>query len=296
MLDIGYKVKPLASFIYKNILDNEDYYKKYKLLKKELTLIEFSYWCVGFTIVFPIIATAFLEFLWFLIAYIFGFSVLITVSLAIFFIPLFLLLTSALALVIIYIYPDYKIYKRVKNLDMNTIIAVIYLELLNSAGLPPQLSFKIMSKFKEFGEVWVETKYIDRLLNLGVDLPTALEKAIATCPKSLWKQLLEDMKEVIKGGGDLKTFFQQKMEVMIDTFKNRNKAFVDFLGIIVEIYITLVIVGSIFVLILTLVAAMLGAMDTNTVIFLQKFLIFFFIPFISFLLAIVVKEANPFAG
>jgi flagellar protein FlaJ len=296
LLKIGYKLKSLASFIYKNILDSEDYYKKYKLLKKELTLIEFSYWCAGFTVFFPIISTIILELLWFLFSYIFGFNILITISLAILFIPMFLLLTSALALVIIYLYPDYKIYKRVKNLDMNTIIAVIYLELLNSAGLPPQFSFKIMSKFKEFGEVWIETKYIDRLLNLGVDLPTALEKAIETCPKSLWKQLLEDMKEVIKGGGDLNTFFQQKMEVMIDIFKNRNKAFVDFLGIIVEIYITLVIVGSIFVLILTLVAAMLGAMDVNTVIFLQKFLIFFFIPFVSSLLVLVVKEANPFAS
>jgi len=295
LLKIGYKFKPLATFLYKNILNEKSYSKKYSLLKKDLTLIEFSYWCAGLLVVFPIIATIVGEILWGLMALIFKINFTLYISLAILFIPLLLILNSALAIIIIYLYPDYKIYKRTKNLDINTITTVIYLDLLISSGLPPFYAFKIISNFKEFGEIYVETRYISRLLNLGVDLPTALEKTIETCPPSLWRTLLEDMLEIIKSGGNLREFFQQKIEEMQDLFKNRNKAFVDFLGIVVEIYITLVIVGSIFILILTLVAAMLGAMDPNMVLFLQKFLIFFFIPFLSFLLVLVVKEANPFS-
>jgi len=210
-------------------------------------------------------------------------------------IPLLIILGFALAFVIIYIYPDYKLYRRKKSLDYNSILATIYMELLYTAGLPPTHIFKILSKFPEFKEVWVESKYINSLVNLGVDLPTALEKASETCPDSLWKKLIDGMREMIVSGGDLRTYFLQKREEMIDTFRAKYKAYTDFLGILTEVYINLVIVGTIFITIIVFVAAMLNVFPPNLAAFLLKSLTYFVVPFFSVLITILIKEANPFS-
>jgi len=260
-----------------------------------LTLIEFSYWAAGFLIAFPFYFMFFSLLFWFFLAFLLSINIILTITIAFTLIPLFIILGFAVAFVIIYIYPDYKLYKRKKSLDYNSILATIYMELLYTAGLPPTHIFKILSDFPEFKEVWVESKYINSLLNLGVDLPTALEKASETCPDSLWKKLIDGMREMIISGGDLRTYLLQKREEMIDTFRARYKAYTDFLGILTEVYINLVIVGTIFITIIIFVAAMLNVFPPTLAAFLLKFLVYFVVPFFSVVITILIKEANPFS-
>ncbi len=292
---IGKKFKGLAKFVYDNILNDPNYIKKYSKLKKEETLIEFSYWGAGFMVVFPIYFLIGLILFWIFLSFVLGFNLLIFLSILFTLIPLGIILGIAVAFVLLYIYPDWKLYKRKKSLDANTALATIYMELLYTAGMPPQYIFKILSKFPEFKEVYVEAKFINRLINLGIDLPNALDRAAKTCPDSLWKQLIEGMKEMIISGGDLRTYLNQKREEMIDAYRAKYKAYTDFLGILIEVYINLVIVGAIFLTIIVFVAAMLNAIPPVLAAFTLKFLIYFVLPFFSLILTLLIKESNPFA-
>ncbi|MEO2154806.1 MAG: type II secretion system F family protein [Nanoarchaeota archaeon] len=234
-------------------------------------------------------------FLWTFLSFALGINFLTFFLIAITSIPLGLILGAAVAFFLIYIYPDWKIYKRKKSLDANAALATIYMELLYTAGMPPQYIFKILSKFPEFKEVHVEAKFINRLVNLGVDLPTALERAVKTCPDSLWKQLIDGMRQMIISGGDLRIYLKQKRDEMIDAYRARYKAYTDFLGILTEVYINLVIVGAIFLTIIVFVAAMLNAIPGTLAALLLKFLIYFVLPFFSFIITILIKESNPFS-
>jgi len=206
----------------------------------------------------------------------------------------FIAITFGLGLLIFlvgYFYPDAKISEKKKNIMNNLPFATIYMATLSSAGMSTDRIFKILSHFKEFGEISYEAGRITRDVEmLGMDIVTALEKAADRTPSSQFRELLWGMRSTITTGGDLNRYLIEKSKSYMAEYRRFLDKFVDQLSLLMEVYITAVIVGSIFFIIM---GTILGLMGGGEPILLVKLIVYFGIPLLSIMFMILVAGLSP---
>jgi flagellar protein FlaJ len=190
-----------------------------------------------------------------------------------------------------YMYPGMRTSDIRKNIMNNLPFATIYLTTLSGSGMNPVQMFKILSHFSEFGEVSKEAQRIVRDIEvLGLDVATALEKAADRTPSSQLRELLWGMRSTITTGGDLNSFLIEKSHSYMGDYRRFLDKFVDQLSILMEVYITAVIVGSIFFIIM---GTILGLMGGGEPLALVKILIYLGIPLMSVMFMILIAGMSP---
>ena len=192
-----------------------------------------------------------------------------------------------------YFYPSQVAASRKKKVDNGIHFAAIYMSTLAGTGLPTYKIFKIIGSFEEFGEiarifqkVWYA---IDRY---GMDISEALARAAESSPSEGLKELLWGMRTTMSTGADLKRFLIQKGDDFIIDYRRKLQEYVKTLSIFMEMYITAVIVGSVFILVLTTIMSLLGgyAQQLQTV---QMILVTIGLPFLSAAFILMLKIISP---
>ena len=257
----------------------------YKLRKAGISLTGEEY--VSMMIAVSLFAPLFVSFLAVLILILLGDSLLMT-FLA--FIGVYVVLASLIFL-ILYFYPSLNISDIQKSISNNLPFATIYMSTLAGAGMTPAQIFKILAEFKEFGEVSKEAGRITKDLELlGIDIGTALERAADRTPSQQLRELFWGMKSTITTGGDLKRFLMEKSKTYMADYRRFLDKFVDQLSVLMEVYITAVIVGSIFFIIM---GTILGLMGGGVPLVLVRILIYIGIPIMSVMFMIMIAGMSP---
>ena len=190
-------------------------------------------------------------------------------------------------------YPKFVIRDRIKNIEISFPFATTYLSTIASSNLPPHRIFKIFSKFEEYGEVTKEAKNIVADVELfGMDVNTAIEKAADRTPSKNLKEVLWGMLSTIKSGGDLGEYLRNKTKALLDEYRRKLYEFSHSLTVYMEVYLTALVIGAIFFIILTSVMSGMAGGSVNLV-FLQFIIVFFIIPLISIAFIVVVKTISP---
>ncbi|MBR9680853.1 MAG: hypothetical protein GOU98_03460 [Candidatus Altiarchaeota archaeon] len=209
-------------------------------------------------------------------------------------IPYFLIIFTVLAVVIFLIgdsYPGMKIGDIKKNIMNNLPFSTIYLTTLSGSGMTPFQMFRILSHFDEFGEVSKEAQRITRDIELlGLDIATALEKAADRTPSSQLRELFWGMRSTITTGGDLNSFLIEKSRSYMGDYRRFLDKFVDQLSILMEVYITAVIVGSIFFIIM---GTILGLMGGGQPLLLVQMMVYIGIPLMSMMFMVLIAGMSP---
>ncbi|MDP7080395.1 MAG: type II secretion system F family protein [Candidatus Undinarchaeales archaeon] len=165
-------------------------------------------------------------------------------------------------LTMFYIYPAIIVSGKKKSIDNILPFATTYLATMAGSGMPPQNIFKIMSKFDQYGDVSQEAKLITRDIEIfGMDVPTALERASGRQASEQFKDLLWDIKDTITTGGDLKILLHEKSREYMNVYRRSLDSYVEQLSMLVEMYITVVIVGSVFFVVMSAVMTVMGGGD-----------------------------------
>lgn len=120
--------------------------------------------------------------------------------------------------------------------------------------------FEVLAKNgKLYGEV---SKEVDMILKdvkiFNYTLKEAIESACKNTPSDNFKNLLESMHTVVTGGGDLSAFFASRSEQYRKIAIMRNKAFLETIGTLSEVYITAFAAGPLFIICLLVVLGMVG--------------------------------------
>ena len=192
-------------------------------------------------------------------------------------------------------YPKLLIKDRIKNIEKNLPFATTYLSTIASSGLPVHMIFKIFSRFEEYGEVTKEAKNIVADVEFfGFDAHTALERAADRTPSKQLKEVFWGMLSTIKSGGDLAVYLREKTKNLLNEYKRKLYEFSKSLSLMMEVYLTALVVGSIFFTILTSVMSGIpGGVQADTTLFVQFFMIFMLIPLVSIALIVVIKTSSP---
>lgn len=174
------------------------------------------------------------------------------------------------------VWPDYQAGERRRRIDRDLPYAVNYVAAMSSAGVVPAELLRDLAREPTYGEVSREAAWMVRDIDLlGVDLLGALGRAAARSPSRRWAEFLQGAKTAILSGGDLKAYFGAKAEQYMAENRRVQREFLDSLGVLAESYVTVVIAGPLFMLVMLSIMLVIGnaSASTETFLFLLVFLV-----------------------
>jgi len=192
-------------------------------------------------------------------------------------------------------YPSIVIAEKTRKIDNILAFALLYLSTAASSKLPLHKAFSIFAKFSEYGDLTDEVKAINNDVEVfGLDINTALERAVDRSPSKAFKETLWGMLSTMRSGGDVSAYLREAATNNMAEYRRKLYEFSHQLTIYIEIYLTTIVLGAIFFTILTsIISGISQSADTSNIIMLQFFLIFVFMPLVSALFIIMIKSVTP---
>ncbi|MFQ5648170.1 MAG: type II secretion system F family protein, partial [Candidatus Aenigmatarchaeota archaeon] len=168
-----------------------------------------------------------------------------------------------------YWWPSLKAAGMKKEIDRSLPFASFYMTTTASSGINPVDIFKVLSLRK--GIIGNEAKKIyTNVSTLGTSLTTVMQRTAARSPSPDFADLLWGMMSVITAGGDLAAYLRGKTETLMSKYRRSLNDYAKAITLYTEIYITLVIVGSLFFIVLISIISPMTGIST---LFLQTFLV-----------------------
>jgi archaellum biogenesis protein FlaJ (TadC family) len=193
-----------------------------------------------------------------------------------------------------YLYPNFKIHEKGDKISNSLAFVSIYMSTLAKSGFTPQQVFGMLAKFKNYSAVSEEAQKIDHEVNkLGTDLPTVLERAMKRSPSPEWTEFLGGIKNSVTVGGDLPKYLEEKSKGFVNEYRRKLESFSKMLTLLMNIYITAIIVGTVFFIVISSLMGAVGGVPTDAIKLLHFLVIFIGMPLMTALLIIIIKSSSP---
>ena len=155
---------------------------------------------------------------------------------------------------------------RGKNIDERIPYALNYISAMASAGVNIDQVFRSLGEQeKVYGECAREAQAIYRdLAYFGRDSVTAMKRGIDRSPSDKWQEFLQGAITTVTSGGNLQLYFASKAERFMWENRQEQKAFVDLMGLMAETYVTAVVAGPLFLIVMMSIMGMLGGGGPGT--------------------------------
>lgn len=183
------------------------------------------------------------------------FAVQVIVSLAVFFICALGAYKGVLA------YPALEKMSRATRINMGLHNAVAYMYAMRRGGAEMLTIVRSLSEMSAiYGEVSYEFRQVVRDADFfGYDVVSALKHMSETTPSQKMRDFLQDLLSTVESGGNLSQFLQDRVRILQEEAKFEQKEFLQFLGMVGEIYVTIFIAGPLFLITIMVVMGMMGA-------------------------------------
>jgi flagellar protein FlaJ len=199
---------------------------------------------------------------------------------------------SSLLFFLFYTYPNAAAKNRDGKIRRVMPFSTSYMATIASSGASPITIFKTISNFKEYGELTKEAESIVRDVELfGMTASSAIKKQAKSTPSNELKELLFGMNTMILSGGNLASFLKEKSQEYMNDYRRRIRKYSQDLELYVEMYLTLIITGSIFFIVLSSIMATINA-GLGTVM-TQLSIVFLVLPIISIAFLFLIRSVNP---
>jgi archaeal flagellar protein FlaJ len=217
--------------------------------------------------------------------FLFGFITSLTISIVV----------TVMTFFLFTMYPKITIGEKAKHIDNALPFAVLYISTVASSKLPLHKVFNIFTKFGEYGELSKEVKSInDDMEFFGVDVNTALDHAIDRSPSKSFKEMLWGLMSTLKSGGDITEYLRVVSVNMMAEYRRKLYEFSNQLAIFIEVYLTAIVLGVMFFIILTSILSGISQnSDSSQIVIIQFLLIFAFMPLVSAMFIILIKSITP---
>jgi flagellar protein FlaJ len=162
---------------------------------------------------------------------------------------------------------------------------------MSSAGITPAEIFRLLGESTIYGESAVEARHIAREIDIfGRDLIDALRIVSATTPSQRMKDFLQGAMASISSGGNLTDYFRTKAAQYALENRQGQKLFLDTLGLIAESYVTALVAGTLFLIILQSIMSVLSGDAKPLFLYVIIYLI---IPFGSVMFVVMISSMTP---
>jgi archaeal flagellar protein FlaJ len=205
-------------------------------------------------------------------------------------VPILAALTLQLLL---YVLPDLRSMTRARDINAKLPYALNYITTMASAGATPEAIFASLAKQPIYGAVADEAAWITRDIRiLGMDIITALGRAIDRSPSTKFQDFLQGAVTTLTSGGELRQYLLNKAEQFIYENRQDQRKFLDGLGVLAESFVTVVVAGPLFLIVILSVMTSMGG-DADQVLVLGYTLVLFLIPASQAGFAMAIKTMTP---
>jgi flagellar protein FlaJ len=189
------------------------------------------------------------------------------------------------------VYPNIMAGDRRRKIDASLPFAINYITSMSTAGITPAEVFRLLGDSTIYGECSVEARYIAREIDIfGRDLIDALRVVSSSTPSSRMKEFLQGSMASVSSGGNLTEYFRTKAGQYALENRQTQKMFLETLGLIAESYVTAVVAGMLFLIILQSIMSVLSG--EKMPLFLYA-IIYIMIPFGSMGFVVMVSTMTP---
>ncbi len=204
-------------------------------------------------------------------------------------------LMSGVAFFVGYYYPSTLASAKKGKIEKALPFAVFYMTTTASSGVNTVEIFKMLSlKGGVIGEE--ATKIYSDVKTLGMNLSSALQKAALRTPSPMFSDLLWGMVSIMTTGGDMENYLSGKARLFMSHYRRSLEEYSKSITLYTEIYITLIIVGSLlFIILIAIMSPLMGGATGfgSGTLMLQTFIVFFFMPLISVAFIVILKAVSP---
>jgi flagellar protein FlaJ len=165
--------------------------------------------------------------------------------------------------------------ERATVLEREVPFAATYVTVMASGGIPPYMSFKRLAQVELLPATRKEAKEIIKDVEIfGIDPLTAMEKAGARNPLDIFKDFLSGYASTVIIGGDINHFLETKSAEIFKARASRVKNAAERLGMLLESFITVMVLMSLCFYILFSVQAIFstgGGMGSDMLMYTYVF-------------------------
>jgi len=185
--------------------------------------------------------------------------------------------------VFISFYPYQKSLSRKRNIETNLPFVMTHMGAVAESGIPPYLIFRLISQFKEYGEVSKEMEKIVRSVDtFGVDPLTAVREVAERTPSDSLKQVLLGFVTTTESGGNIKNFLKSAGTQALFEWRMKREKFLQQLETYAEFYTGLLIAAPLFIIALFAVMNMIQpTMGGYGILDLMKLSIYVIVPVLN---------------
>jgi flagellar protein FlaJ len=202
-----------------------------------------------------------------------------------------LVIFGGITYVVFNVYPGVEAGNRRRNIDASLPYAINYVTSMSTAGITPAEVFRLLGDSPIYGESAVEARFIAREIDIfGRDLIDAMRLVSSSTPSKRMKEFLQGAMASIASGGNLTEYFRNKSEQYTLENRQTQKMFLDTLALISESYVTAMVAGTLFLIILQSIMSVLSG--DNKPMFLFA-IIYCMIPLGSIAFVIMISSMTP---
>ena len=199
-----------------------------------------------------------------------------------------LLVFGGITYAIFIAYPSVVAGNRRRNIDATLPYAINYITSMSTAGITPAEIFRLLGDSPIYGESSVEARYVARELDIfGRDLIDALRIVSSSTPSLRMKEFLQGAMASISSGGNLTDYFRTKAAQYALENRQTQKLFLDTLALIAESYVTAMVAGTLFLIILQSIMSVLGGDSKPMFLYV---IIYLMIPFGTMMFIIMISS------
>jgi flagellar protein FlaJ len=202
-----------------------------------------------------------------------------------------LLVFGGLTYLAFILYPGLEAGNRRRNIDASLPYAINYITSMSTAGITPAEVFRLLGSSPIYGQSAVEARYIAREIDIfGRDLIDALRLVSASTPSRRMKEFLQGTMASVASGGNITEYFRTKAEQYALENRQTQKLFLETLALVSESYVTAMVAGTLFLIILQSIMSVLSG--DNRPMFLYA-VIYIMIPLGSIMFVIMISSMTP---
>lgn len=181
------------------------------------------------------------------------------------------------------LYPVQKAGSRKKDIESNLPFVLTHMGAIAESGVPPYVIFRLVSQFKEYGEVAKEMgKIMRNIETFGLNPLKAVKEVAERTPSETFKQTLLGFVTTTESGGDLKSFLKVNGQQALFEWRIKREKFLQQLSAYAEFYTGILIAAPLFLIalfaIMKLIQPNIAGFD---ILFLTQLSIYVLIPVIN---------------
>lgn len=162
-------------------------------------------------------------------------------------------------LTIYHSYPFHLITSKKNSIDGNLPFAINHMAAISASGVPPFITFKLLTNIPEYGEVANEAKRIVRNVEaFGMDVVSAMRNVADRTPSPEFRQMIYGIIATIETGGDLKKYLENAAKEALFNYRLKREKYMQTLSTYADFYTAVLIAAPLFFVSVLSVMSLVG--------------------------------------